>query len=122
MSTKPLAFTTWPAELPVTYGPFRAVVDRCHDGDTFLALFDLGCDKYAPIWVRVFGVNAPELSKPGGPEARDFLSGLLPRDKPCVIESRGWSFDRLVGSVQLADGTDVADALVDSGHAVYVDY
>ena len=48
-----------------------------HDGDTVRIRADVGFDFVARKWIRLRDVDAPELNKPGGPQARDALIALL---------------------------------------------
>jgi hypothetical protein len=50
-----------------------------HDGDTVRLLIDLGFDVRADKWIRLADVAAPELSQPGGRQAREFVRGWLVR-------------------------------------------
>lgn len=54
----------------------REIVD-VHDGDTVTVHLDLGLDECHLIRLRLLGVFAAELSKPGGTAARDFVTGWL---------------------------------------------
>ena len=57
---------------------YEATVIDNHDGDTVTVDIDLGHRIRTTDAIRVRGINAPELSQPGGKEARDFLSALIP--------------------------------------------
>jgi endonuclease YncB( thermonuclease family) len=106
---------------------YSAVVRDVHDGDTISVDADLGFD----VWrhtahVRIAGISARELSMPGGPEARDYLTGLLPIDAAVVTirsikaehdPADAMSFDRYVIVVTLADGRDLASLLISEGWA-----
>ena len=122
---KPSAFAGWPDSLPVTYGPYRCVVERVVDGDTVHCLVSLGLDQYAYRSIRLAGVDSPELFS-GPPEERErgraakaHLESMAPPGTKCLLrtEKDRRTFDRYVGSLLLADGTDVASAMVRSGHA-----
>ena len=55
----------------------RAKIIDVHDGDTVTAVLDQGFGDTKQIKVRLFGVFAPELSQPGGPETRQHLEAML---------------------------------------------
>ncbi len=121
---KPNEFFNWPAELPVTYGPYRAVVERIVDGDTFIACTSVGLDSYPFVAIRLLGVNAPELREAGGPESKAFLEGLLPLGAPVLLrteKNEDWrrSFERWVASVLTVKGEDVASEIVAAGHGTW---
>ena len=62
---------------------YRAQLLSVHDGDTITVLLDQGLKEYRKMNVRLFGINAPELSTPAGPPSRDHLIGLL--SSPALI-------------------------------------
>jgi endonuclease YncB( thermonuclease family) len=63
----------------VSISPYQyvAYVTAVHDGDTLTVRVDLGFDTWRVQNVRLVGINARELSMPGGREARDHLRELL---------------------------------------------
>lgn len=81
------------------------------DGDTFIA-----SDSTGEIRVRLWGVDAPEMSQPFGPEARARLASLLSdgfRITPVAIDQ----YDRVVAIVHASIDSDVQTQLLLSGHA-----
>jgi endonuclease YncB( thermonuclease family) len=121
--SKPAAFSFWPKALPYSYGPYRAVVDRVIDGDTFVSCVDVGLECYPFVAIRLFGCDAPEMEDEGGEAAREYLEEMLPPGSPIVIRTQGRSFartfERWVASVLAHDGLDVATEMVRSGHATW---
>ena len=73
--------------------------------------------------IRVRGINAPELSQPGGKEARDFLSALIPagtRIRIQTFKNKRDKYGRWLGDLFLenSDGTkSVNQMMIDAGHA-----
>lgn len=126
--SKPTQFQRWPESLDVPYGPYRATAERVVDGDTIHVLLSLGLDEYAYRMIRIADINAPELfsgppeERERGKAARDFLVALLPPGTKCRLSTKrdAASLGRYVANIELADGTDVATALVEAGHAVRV--
>ena len=57
---------------------YQCVVRSIHDGDTMTLRFDLGRRIYSEDSIRLYRINAPELSQAGGKEARDYLRNLVP--------------------------------------------
>lgn len=102
-----------------TFGPYRGIVDRVHDGDTVYVQLDVGFDLTVYTRVRIHGINAPELSTPEGKIARDFAKTLLAAGASVEVVSYGWDKygGRIDGSVTTADGRDFATVMLDSGHA-----
>jgi len=101
------------------FGPYRGTVDLVHDGDTVYVKLDVGFDLMVYTRIRVDGINAPELSTPAGKTARDFARTLLAPGDPVQVVSYGWDKygGRIDGSVQLPDGRDFAQVMLDTGHA-----
>lgn len=71
---------------------FNATVVYVRDGDTVNMVIDRGMWDYCgsfdhPTPIRIYGVNAREISQPGGPEARDHLTGLMPVGLRVVLTS-----------------------------------
>jgi micrococcal nuclease len=130
VTRKPVELAGYPDELATLapFGPFRAAVTHVVDGDTVDVLLDAGFNMYTYMSIRVAGIDAPELfsgdeaGRLRGLEARDYLERLLAdRGRHCVVASEKWprSFGRYVGSIMLTDGTDLAEAMVVAGHAVW---
>ena len=127
MVRKPTEFQDFPASIDPGFGPFRAVIKHIVDGDTCDILVDEGFNNYTYLTVRIMGINAPEIFR-GTPEEREtgkaakaYLESIAPVGTPCVIrtDKDRQSFGRYSASILLADGTDVASAMVDAGHAVW---
>jgi endonuclease YncB( thermonuclease family) len=64
---------------------YPAVVVSVHDGDTAKVFLDRGGDDWWLTDLRLYGCAARELKDPGGPEARDYLAGLLTRITPPTV-------------------------------------
>lgn len=103
----------WP--LP-TKGPNRLVILRVIDGDT------VECGLIVPVFVRVRGVNCPELRDPGGPEAKAFTEALLIDGTVCNVDLAGrdkygrYVADFFPDSHGWAEPLNLAKALIDHGH------
>lgn len=113
------AFEGFPKELRCGYGPYMAVADTVHDGDTFAVRADVGLDSHPVVWVRLKDVEAPELNEPGGKETRDHLKALIPYETPCKVttekaprsgqEKR--TFIRYVAEVELQGGRSLNEEM-----------
>ena len=110
---------------------YKAIVQSVYDGDTCRVDIDLGLG----IWIRneklrLVRINAPEMTgsdKAAGTASRDFLRELID-GKEIILEStkdqRG-KYGRYLADIWIEqDGgwTNVNNALVAAGHAVYQDY
>lgn len=92
-----------------------------HDGDTgHITVFDPVIGVPVTLTVRLLGINAPELSEPGGLEVTAALAAWLPAGR--VVTLTGLKPDKFGGradaAVATADGTDVSSWLLSQGYAV----
>jgi endonuclease YncB( thermonuclease family) len=127
---KPLIFANYPDSLKLITpfdGPARGVIQFWHDGDTVWLWLDARWGMFLFLKIRLRGVNAPELTKPGGKEALAFIAQLAPADTCVAITDsvkiatsgvQDRSEDRYVARLILADGHDLSQIMLDSGHAV----
>lgn len=111
------------------FGPYPARCVAIHDGDTLTFDIDLGFDHLIAgqdwngstrLSCRVFGINAPELKTAAGKAALAYLQTLIKPGDLATVVSHGWDKygGRFDGSITLADGTDVAQAMLAAGQAV----
>jgi micrococcal nuclease len=100
---------------------YYARVRRIVDADTISLACDLGFDVSCNVRIRVKGVDAPESRTPDG-QAATFWAVTLLGAQPWVIvrTELDRTFERYVGAIELADGTDYAERLVEAGHAVRI--
>ena len=102
-----------------------ARVKRVIDGDTFNVEVRLWPGIFMRTNVRLRGVDAPEIRRARcgeaerrkGRAARDFVRGVIGREVWLINVKHGKSGQRVVASVRLADGRNLADLLIDAGHA-----
>lgn len=122
----PSQFNDWPSQnLTPGYGPYRGVVERVVDGDTFYVLIDAGFSTYVYHSIRIFGIDSPELftsdpvEREKGRAARAYLESICPPGTACLIrtDKDRTTFGRYVASVLLSGGGDVASEMVRAGHA-----
>jgi len=110
---------------------YKANVVSVYDGDTIRVDIDLGLKTWIKNeTIRLSRINTPELrgaERPQGLLARDFLKDLI-LDKEIILETirdtKG-KYGRYIGEIWIeknGEGTNVNDLLVNSGHAVYVEY
>jgi hypothetical protein len=112
---------------------YRAALIKVTDGDTMVFLVDTGFHGRQEVELRLAGVNAPELSQPGGIETKTFVSEWLQNSSsllslppmrwplrvqtqintnPEPIERR--SFTRYIGWVHsFATGASLNTAIID---------
>ena len=100
---------------PAVLRAFPATVMNVYDGDT-LTVAPAG-DENNPLFVRLYGVDAPDLKQNGGQEARQWLVKTLPdRTNIEVIPMGVDAYGRVLGFVVLK-GTAINRSLLDEGHA-----
>lgn len=92
---------------------------RVIDGDTIALDVDLGFRTWRRGSFRLVGINARELHSPGGPEARDNLTALLPVGTAVTLTSvKPDKFsERYDAMVALPDGSDLGALLVSTSWA-----
>ncbi len=79
-----------------------------HDGDTI---------GRGPDRVRIWGIDAPELSEAGGKASRDYLRGMIAGKRlSCGLVERD-RYGRRVMQCHLPNGADLACQMVAAGHA-----
>lgn len=99
---------------------FRAQALRIIDGDTFVALVDSGFYGRHEVHIRIADLNAPEMSQPGGADARIRLVtalGWLTTGWPLrivtqqreTVVSEVRSFERYVATVYVMDAGNLVD-------------
>lgn len=103
-----------PDEFDARLWHYRANVLRVIDGDTVVVLADTGFHGRHEVHVRIADLNAPELSEPGGQEARLELTtalGWLTTGWPLRVATRRketvmgevQSFERYVADLYVLD-------------------
>lgn len=105
-----------------------ATILKIHDGDSFLADVDLGFHVTERMWLRLAGVDTPELNTAEGKAAREFVVNWLFKEKPLdapVVEittvrdrqgDEKTTFGRYVAHVHNAMGESLGEAIVAAGH------
>jgi endonuclease YncB( thermonuclease family) len=113
------------------FGPYPAQVVAVHDGDTCTLDIDLGFDHIIKgqdfkgntrLSCRVYGINAPELNTAAGKGSLEYALTLLPIGSLVTIFSHGWDKygGRFDGTIQLEDGRDYGEVMVQAGQAVLI--
>jgi micrococcal nuclease len=107
---------------------YRAKVSRVIDGDTIVALVDLGFKTWVERILRLARINAPELPTPEGIAAKEFAHQylLVENDGEIFFTSKKLDpYGRSIAEVQAIGKTEppnLSDLLVSSGNAVYRKY
>ena len=89
---------------------FRGRITRIVDGDTFWM-------DSAPVRIRVWALDAPEIGEPGGDAATEAMRQLTAdRELECLTRDID-RFGRIVAQCWLPDGRDITAAMIASGTA-----
>lgn len=103
---------------------YRAWLEKIVDGDTLHAGIDLGLDIATHQTIRLYGVNAPEMSTPAGVASKAWVQQWLTTHCPTggftlrTIKDKREKYGRYLGVVVAADGAVLNDDLVAAGQAV----
>lgn len=107
---------------------YKAVLERVVDGDTIVAMVDLGFHTWKKVTIRLIGIDAPETrggteeSKAQGEAAKAWLQQILPSTfymSSTKLDSFGRSLAILYASEwDAAAGTSIQALMVQAGHAV----
>lgn len=120
----PVEFRDWPADLPYSFGPYRAVCRHHVDGDTFDFLVDQGFNDYPYMTIRLLGVDTPETNraatKESGEAAREFVRLTMPEGARVILHTRPDpdSFGRYLARIQLSGGFDLTGLILNAGHGI----
>ena len=92
--------------------PHQADVIRVHDGDTALFRVHFEAGVSTELWIRLEGLNTPELHGPHpeqAAEAKQALSNLLSHGNIWIKLTGDMTFARYVGRVFVIDGDQAHD-------------
>jgi endonuclease YncB( thermonuclease family) len=110
------------------WGPYPGTVLSVHDGDTMTVTMRAASDVGFGVTlaanltypIRIYGINAPELSTQAGKDALAYALTLVKPGDSVTVLSHSWDkyAPRVDGSITLPDGRDFAQLMLDSGNAV----
>jgi endonuclease YncB( thermonuclease family) len=105
---------------------YSVQVERVIDGDTLFCVVDLGFDIKMRSYVRLFGVDTPEIfgrdAGPEGYEAKQFVLDWLASRPKLTLHSRRYNerekYGRILGEIYSDEEVEsLNEALVSNGHA-----
>lgn len=100
---------------------YSGKVVRVVDGDTVVIDLDMGMKVWQlGIYLRISGIDAPELSSAEGKAARAYAASLLPVGAPVRVRSHSFEkYGRLLASVEFSGQPprDFAAEMLAAGHA-----
>lgn len=95
------------------------------DGDTVDVIAEVLPYEWSVRRVRVATINAPEISQPGGMDAKLFAMNLLPRGAVVrLVSDRRENYGRVLASIWFGgayfgqESRDFGQEMIDAGHAV----
>jgi endonuclease YncB( thermonuclease family) len=103
---------------------YSARLIKLVDGDTLHAAIDLGLDINTKLTIRLYGVNAPEVSTPQGREAAmwvaDWFHDHCPENTFVLrtTKDKKEKYGRYLGTVIASNGAVLNEDLLAGGHAV----
>ncbi len=105
---------------------YKIEVERVIDGDTVFATIQLGFNIRFKEFIRLFGVNTPEIfgatATPAGTLAKEFVIAWLFAGKVFTLHSRKYNerekYGRVLGTIYRDDDAESLNAaLIREGHA-----
>ena len=99
---------------------YKAVVERVVDGDTIIAILDLGFKTYRRERIRFEGIDAPPINTQGGKIAKEVLEKIFRDSKYEIIiktkKDKQGKYGRYLGRV-FVNGIDLNQLLISKGLA-----
>ena len=99
---------------------YLARVKRVVDGDTLLVNIDLGFNLFSLHYLRLRGIDAPEIDTPEGRRSREFVARELARVPHILLtSSRSDKYDRYLADVWYGEENEIFlnQRLLDEGLA-----
>lgn len=99
---------------------YTATVTRVVDGDTVWLNIDLGMDTYTNKSIRIYGIDAPEMSTDAGKRSKAAVENLLPIGTLVLlhtIKDRREKYGRYLGEITVGDDLDLGSWMVEKGLA-----
>ena len=93
------------------------LVDHVQDGDSFVI-----SRESHPIYIRLNGVDCPELNQPYGLKAKQLTRELVEGQRIRIMVRSVDGYGRLVADVFLEDGSSLGDHLLENGLAWWYRY
>jgi endonuclease YncB( thermonuclease family) len=103
--------------------PRMAYIVRVSDADTLVVLLDRLFFDSSVKRLRIKGIDSPELKTAAGKRAARFVTELLPDGTPVIVTTYKLTYDRYESDVRFwhkGKITNLADVIVEAGHAVRV--
>lgn len=101
---------------------FKAVIERVVDGDTLRVKVDLGFDLWTRQYLRLRGVDCPEMDTPEGRRAKTFIENEV-KDAPYVLitSTRSDKYDRYLADLWVPNASAEKSAPLSSPKALVGD-
>jgi endonuclease YncB( thermonuclease family) len=97
---------------------YKATLKRVVDGDTIIAIIDLGCHVLVEKRIRLAGIDCPALKEEAGQAAKAWVQANLPTSFVLkTYKDKTDKYARLLGDIVLNDGGLFNQSIIDAGHA-----
>jgi micrococcal nuclease len=100
--------------MPKNTNKYHAEVVRVIDGDTFEMMIELGFGVTQKFSVRLDGIDTPEVSTIKGRQVKEFVRNLIEGKSVLVTDEGAEKYGRARASIELADGKDLTEYLIES--------
>lgn len=105
---------------------YRASLEKIIDGDTCVCSIDVGFDTYMRKYVRLAGINAPELNstseeiRTAAMASKTYLESILPVGSVFIVNSKKLDpYRRPIAEIYLpGNPVSINQQMIDAGHAV----
>jgi endonuclease YncB( thermonuclease family) len=101
---------------------YAATLKSIHDGDTLRLVVDLGFEVQETMIIRLYGLNAPELSTDAGKTALVYVVNWFKDNGQTVIlqshKDKQEKYGRYLGTILASNGKSLNADLLSSGNAV----
>jgi endonuclease YncB( thermonuclease family) len=100
---------------------YRCTIDRVIDADTLAVTVDLGFCIHTKTQVRLYGVNAPELTTPEGKAAKKWAKEWVDRQDAFTLQTfkdKREKYGRMLARVYGTSGHILNDDLITAGQAL----
>lgn len=100
--------------MPKNTNRYHGEVLTVIDGDTFEMMIDLGFGVTQKFHVRLDGIDTPEVSTTKGIQVKEFVRNLIEGKSVFVTDEGAEKYGRARAKIELPDGTDLTEFLIES--------
>lgn len=104
--------------MPKNNNLYLGQVTKVLDGDTFEVMIELGFGVTQKFHVRLDGIDTPEISTQKGLKVKEFVRNLIEGKMVTLKDQGAEKYGRARASVELPDGKDLTEYLIESNLGV----